>query len=641
MKASLAATATEYTLTVGTQGEGSVISTPAGIDCGNSCSHNYPGGSPISLSATPADGYSFGGWSGACSGNQTTCEITLNNAANVVATFNQVISGGLNSGSAVNGSVALGQWRYYQISAGAGHTNLLVELSGLSADLDLYVRQGQQPLDDAYDCRPLLGGTAGESCSLPNTGATTWYIGVYGYAAGTFTLKATLSSATLYNLTVSAGTGGSVISSPTGIDCGQTCRHAYPAGTLVTLTANRMATYLFSGWGGACASHGAQASCQVSINAATNVSASFLEIPTTPLISDRPLSDAISQGQWKDYLIYSTAEDQQLSVELYNLTGDIDLYLKRNMIFSNSADCSSLNFGTSSESCTLDNPAASYWYISVKGYEAGNYTLKATLSGDDSTSHTARLINISTRANVLGNQNDAFAGFVLSGAGSQAIMLRGMAAQAGVNPSLLLLRRNGGAWETVTSNNEWEENLSAPGVRALPSNLHPTDIYANDAGLLRSLEAGVYSLQLSSSGGTGREVVGVDAVTLNGPVLMNISTRAYVSGNENDAFAGFAISGEGTLKIMLRGMAAQSGVDPTLLLLKRVNNTWQTVDSNDEWEQHASASAISALASHLQPTDTYGNDAAMLLNLGQGVYSLQLSSSGGPGRAVVGVDVVQ
>jgi hypothetical protein len=39
-----------------------------------------------------------------------------------------------------------------------------------------------------------LSGTTPETCTLANSGATTWYIGLYGLGASSFTIKATLTS---------------------------------------------------------------------------------------------------------------------------------------------------------------------------------------------------------------------------------------------------------------------------------------------------------------------------------------------------------------------------------------------------------------------------------------------------------------
>lgn len=97
----------------------------------------------------------------------------------------------LMSGYGQSGSVAQGAWRYYQITTSALNTDIKFELTNLSNDVDLYVKKGSLPTNTSYDCRPYSGGLNSETCMLPNSGANTWYIGVYGYSSGSFTIKAT------------------------------------------------------------------------------------------------------------------------------------------------------------------------------------------------------------------------------------------------------------------------------------------------------------------------------------------------------------------------------------------------------------------------------------------------------------------
>lgn len=76
-----------FKLSVSKVGNGTVTSTPRGINCGATCTASFNGGTTVKLTASPAAGYSFGGWSGACVGT-AGCQFTMNAAKTVTATFN-------------------------------------------------------------------------------------------------------------------------------------------------------------------------------------------------------------------------------------------------------------------------------------------------------------------------------------------------------------------------------------------------------------------------------------------------------------------------------------------------------------------------------------------------------------------------
>jgi hypothetical protein len=77
------------TLTVTNTGTGSgtVTASPAGIDCGSSCSASYASGTVVDLTAVAASGSTFAGWSGGgCSGTDS-CSVTLAASTTVTASF--------------------------------------------------------------------------------------------------------------------------------------------------------------------------------------------------------------------------------------------------------------------------------------------------------------------------------------------------------------------------------------------------------------------------------------------------------------------------------------------------------------------------------------------------------------------------
>jgi hypothetical protein len=81
--------------------------------------------------------------------------------------------------SGVTSSVA-----YYSLSVPKGARNLVIQTSGGTGDVDLYVRVGAQPDFTTYDCAPLLNGNA-ESCTFATPQTATYYIMLDAYAAYT------------------------------------------------------------------------------------------------------------------------------------------------------------------------------------------------------------------------------------------------------------------------------------------------------------------------------------------------------------------------------------------------------------------------------------------------------------------------
>lgn len=78
----------QHTLAVSKSGSGSgtVTSSPAGIDCGPTCSAAFGDGTSVSLTANPAAGSTFTGWGGDCSGSGS-CQLTMSGDHSVSASF--------------------------------------------------------------------------------------------------------------------------------------------------------------------------------------------------------------------------------------------------------------------------------------------------------------------------------------------------------------------------------------------------------------------------------------------------------------------------------------------------------------------------------------------------------------------------
>ena len=78
-----------YTLSVTKSGTGGGTISGTGISCGTDCSETFNYGTIVTLSALPASGSSFAGWSGACSGTGK-CTLTMNATKSVSAIFSAI-----------------------------------------------------------------------------------------------------------------------------------------------------------------------------------------------------------------------------------------------------------------------------------------------------------------------------------------------------------------------------------------------------------------------------------------------------------------------------------------------------------------------------------------------------------------------
>ncbi len=84
--ASFAPATRTLSITKSGTGAGTVASSPAGINCGATCSASFNLNTVVTLTATPSTGSTFAGWSGACSGTGT-CVATMDQARAVTAAF--------------------------------------------------------------------------------------------------------------------------------------------------------------------------------------------------------------------------------------------------------------------------------------------------------------------------------------------------------------------------------------------------------------------------------------------------------------------------------------------------------------------------------------------------------------------------
>ena len=93
-----------YTFSLTIAGLGKVASNPAGIDCTANCSAVFAANTQVTLTATPAAGQNFAGWSGACAGAASSCTVTVDQARTTGAAFQPITGTNFALNVAVSGS---------------------------------------------------------------------------------------------------------------------------------------------------------------------------------------------------------------------------------------------------------------------------------------------------------------------------------------------------------------------------------------------------------------------------------------------------------------------------------------------------------------------------------------------------------
>ena len=247
-----------YVLTLNQAGSGAITSTGApttgstiATSATSSATATYNYNTVVTLTAAPAIGWTFTGWTGACTGTTNTCAVTMTQAQSVTGTFT------INT---------------YTINASVTGANGTISSPGTTT-----VNYGSS---QAYTFTPSAGyqvasvtvddvALSGEALSAAITNGYT-----FSTVSGNHTIAVAYSILNYVLTTTQVGSGG-ITSSPAGITLtapGSTTA-TYNYNTVVTLTETPATGWSFTGWTGACT--GAAATCDVTMTQAKSVTATF------------------------------------------------------------------------------------------------------------------------------------------------------------------------------------------------------------------------------------------------------------------------------------------------------------------------------------------------------------------------------
>ncbi len=281
-----------------------------------------------------------------------------------------------------------------------------------------------------------------------------------------------------------------------------------------------------------------------------------------------------------------------------------------------------------------------------EGFITAANPITLTMTGDSTPFNSPKLTNISTRCYIQKSPDNAIAGFVVEGTGQKKVLLRAIRSGIETNPnfdlSLELLQLVNGAWKSLETNDNWGQSSDATEIGSLSTNLVPNNLY--DAALIVALSPGTYTAIASPSSNNvfGIGVVSVDDLEpQSSTMLTNISGRCKVQAAPHNAVAGFVVSGEGSMKALLRGIRSAADTsgsyDPKSDLYK-ITTSPQLLESNQSWQSHPRAQEMAALPSNLVPD--YATDTAVLRDLTAGVYTIEIKPESNFGIGVVSVDVL-
>ena len=233
-------------------GPGAVTSAPSGIDCRNDCEQEYEEGKVVTLTAlsVPGTNSKFGGWSGACSGTENPCMVTMSEAKTVTATFTS-----------------------------SGTQKLEVQFIGDGTGRVASIPVG---INCTTNCSGVFDKGKEVELVREETGGSS-FIKWGGACSGSGTCKVTLSEDKVvtaeftnpgpFKLSVAKIGSGAGSITGTGINCPGDCEETIEKDVEVTLTETPGENSKFVKWTGDCS--GSESTCKVTMSKARTVTAEF------------------------------------------------------------------------------------------------------------------------------------------------------------------------------------------------------------------------------------------------------------------------------------------------------------------------------------------------------------------------------
>ena len=268
----------QYTLTITPPTNGTITSNTGDIDCksgsssSTTCEADFNHGTDVTLTAAPDANHELGNWGLSCTGLAATCTVAMTRDKTVTKAFT-AIQHTLTITAPMNGTITSNP---SGINCGSGASE--------TACSDTFDQGMSVTLTAAPKAGYVLGAWGGADC-VSEVNAVTCTLTMDANKTG-ITKAFTIIQRTL---TITKPANGTITSSPSGINCGEsntTCEADFGHGTSVTLTASPKADYVLGVWGGDdCA--GLSATCILTMDADKTVDKAFAAVGVGVADADR------------------------------------------------------------------------------------------------------------------------------------------------------------------------------------------------------------------------------------------------------------------------------------------------------------------------------------------------------------------
>jgi hypothetical protein len=271
-----------------------------------------------------------------------------------------------------------------------------------------------------------------------------------------------------------------------------------------------------------------------------------------------------------------------------------------------------------------------------------------TTPGVPGVTSAPQLINLATRGTVDGSTT-LVCGLAVGPGSQKRYLIRAVGPTLGLfevadalsDPVLRILDANG---TEIARNQDWRTNpdRTAFATATAAVGAFPLSDSARDAAVILTLAPGTYTVEVSSErGGRGAALAEIYALDA-GSVVANLSTRAWLARGES-VIGGVTLAGSEPRRLLVRAIGpslTQFGItdalpDPTLALYSGPN----LLAANDDWTFSSNASEIASVgaATGAFPLVPGSKDAALLIEVSPGSYTVQAHGKDGAGTTLIEV----